>query len=126
MKIVASIWFFEDFRQIRDYLIQCRELFFKDSELNFIRKMMVYIYGVRNIEPGQLRILIEENVSPEKGYLAMTTAERLEKKGRMEGKLEGKLEDAKSFLENGVSLEVVLKSTGLSIEQLKEAGIVTK
>ena len=50
----------------------------------------------------------------------MTTAERLEQKG-----LEpGKLEDARNLLENGVSLEIILESTGLTEEQLRQAGIV--
>ena len=43
----------------------------------------------------------------------MTTAESL----RKEGKLEGKLEDARNLLENGVSLDIILKSTGLTVEQ---------
>jgi len=46
------------------------------------------------------------------------------KKGREEGRLEGKLENAKNFLENGVSLEIVLKSIGLTEEQLQAAGIL--
>jgi len=41
-----------------------------------------------------------------------------------EGKKEGKLEAARNFLENGVALEIVLASTGLSREELKAAGIL--
>ena len=46
-------------------------------------------------------------------------------KGKLEGRFEGKLETARNFLGNGVTLEIVLKSTGLSAEQLKAAGILT-
>ncbi len=54
----------------------------------------------------------------------MTTAERLHQQGLKEGLLQGKLEDARNLLENGVSLEIILKSTGLTREQLIEADII--
>ena len=37
---------------------------------------------------------------------------------------EGKIEVAKNMLENGAELDFVVKATGLSRQQLKEAGIV--
>ena len=46
-------------------------------------------------------------------------------KGIQKGRLEGKLETARNLLGNGISLEIVLKSTGLIAEQLKTAGILT-
>ena len=52
--------------------------------------------------------------------------EIIKKEGREEGIQMAKLEDARNSLENGVSLEIVLKSTGLSAEQLKAAGIPTE
>jgi len=66
----------------------------------------------------------------------MTLADRLRAEGRKEAeeavltltdqlKDEGKLETAKNLPQNGVSLEVVLKSTGLSPEKLKDASILT-
>ena len=64
--------------------------------------------------------------------MVVSAVERMEQKAREEGKLEGKLEGslegrletAKNLIENGVSLEIVTKSTGLTQEQLREAGII--
>ena len=47
---------------------------------------------------------------------AMITAE---KRGRAEGKSESKAEIARAMLEEGMSLNVTAKITGLSLEELK-------
>jgi len=62
----------------------------------------------------------------------MTTAEKLIasgiEKGRIEGgrkgKIEGKLEAARNMILEGIGLDKVLKITGLSLDDLKKAGIV--
>ncbi|MCE1763673.1 ISNCY family transposase, partial [Enterobacter hormaechei] len=76
--------------------------------------------------------LIEQ--SPEHETMLMTIAEQLEQKGlergikqgielgREEGREEGKLETARALLRHGVSLDIIVTSTGLSrdkIEMLK-------
>jgi len=46
-----------------------------------------------------------------------------EDKIKEKGKIEGKIEVAKSLLENGIDIEIIIKSTGLTkkqIEKLKE------
>ncbi len=54
LKILSGIWFFEEPGVIREFLIAYRQLFFENSEEPFLRKMMFYIYGVRNIKsPSQ-------------------------------------------------------------------------
>ncbi|MBD2798509.1 transposase [Xenorhabdus sp. 18] len=58
--------------------------------------------------------------------MVMTIAEELEQKGRREGleqgreegREEGKLETARAFLQNGVSVDIIIRSTGLSREQI--------
>ena len=40
--------------------------------------------------------------------------------GKLEGKLEGKKETARKFLEQGVDIEIVIKATGLSKEEIEE------
>ena len=40
--------------------------------------------------------------------------------GRIEGKIEGKIEVAKSLLVNGIDIEIIIKSTGLTKEQIEE------
>lgn len=58
----------------------------------------------------------------------MTAAEQLKQEGKLEGKLEGriegKLEAARNLLKNGVSLAIILKSTDLTEQQLRDAGIL--
>ena len=39
--------------------------------------------------------------------------------GKIEGKIEGKLEMAKQLKENGVPIEVIIKSSGLSNEEIQ-------
>jgi predicted transposase/invertase (TIGR01784 family) len=42
-----------------------------------------------------------------------------ELKGRADGILEAKLEDARNLLANGVSLEIITKSIGLSLDEIQ-------
>jgi predicted transposase/invertase (TIGR01784 family) len=39
--------------------------------------------------------------------------------GRIEGKIEGKKEEAKNLLKNGASIDLIIKSTGLTVEEIK-------
>ncbi|MCE1713862.1 ISNCY family transposase, partial [Enterobacter hormaechei] len=59
------------------------------------------------------------NQLPEDKDMVMTIAEELEQKGRREGLEEGKLETARALLQNGVSLEIIIRSTGLSREKIE-------
>jgi predicted transposase/invertase (TIGR01784 family) len=38
---------------------------------------------------------------------------------KLDGRIEGKIETAKALKQNGVDLEIIAKSTGLSIEQIE-------
>lgn len=49
-----------------------------------------------------------------------TVVDRLINKGKREGRKEGVIETAKNFLENGVSIEIISKCTGLTIEEVKK------
>ena len=44
--------------------------------------------------------------------------------GKLEGELKGKLETAQNMKDMGISIEVIIKSVGLSEEELKENGIL--
>ena len=70
------------------------------------------------IESAAYEIIKEEGI--QEGLL------KGKQEGRQEGMIEGKLETARNLLANGVSLEVVQKSTGLTAEQLSAAGILKK
>ncbi|WP_411821511.1 Rpn family recombination-promoting nuclease/putative transposase [Leptospira sp. 'Mane'] len=47
-----------------------------------------------------------------------------ELRGKMEGEIKAKVTTAKSLLANGVDIDVVIKATGLSLEELKSHGVV--
>lgn len=53
-----------------------------------------------------------------------TIAELITKEARSEGKLEGKLEDAHRMLADGLPVEKVLQYTGLSLDELRRAGML--
>ena len=40
--------------------------------------------------------------------------------GKLEGKIEGKIEVAKKLLQNGISIDIIKMSTGLSIEEIED------
>ncbi len=69
--------------------------------------------------------LIEQ--SPEHEAMLMTIAEELEQKGREQGikqgieqgREEGKLETARALLRHGVSLDIIVTSTGLSRDKIE-------
>lgn len=48
-----------------------------------------------------------------------TAREEGEIKGKMEGKIEGKMEVARNLLLNGVHIDLISKTTGLSIDEIK-------
>ena len=48
----------------------------------------------------------------------MNIAQRLQDKGRQEGMREAKIMMARNLLKNGVSLDLIIESTGLSREEL--------
>lgn len=43
-----------------------------------------------------------------------------ELKGKMEGKIEGKIEVAKELIKNGISIDIIIKSTGLTQEEIEK------
>ncbi|WP_154644869.1 Rpn family recombination-promoting nuclease/putative transposase, partial [Leptospira interrogans] len=84
---------------------------------------------VREIEPTEItNVLSHSRYNREYEDLAMTTAEKLIQKGKIEGKIEGKVETkieiAENMLLKGVSLEFVLSVTGLTEQDLKDHGLL--
>ena len=89
-------------------------------------------YSLTRIEQDDkmtLSRLLTKTLNQEQGQNLMTSIaqnwfndgkmEGIEK-GKMEGKMEGKIETAKNLLRNGVSVDVISRSTGLSIQDLQK------
>ncbi|WP_426487133.1 Rpn family recombination-promoting nuclease/putative transposase [Leptospira interrogans] len=93
----------------------------ESKRVEIFQKLFLYIFNVREIEPTEITSLLSHSrYNREYEDLAMTTAEKLIKKG----KFEGKLETAKNMLLDGASLEYVLKITGLTEQELKDYGVI--
>ncbi|MCD1165162.1 Rpn family recombination-promoting nuclease/putative transposase, partial [Leptospira interrogans] len=93
----------------------------ESKRVEIFQKLFLYIFNVREIEPTEITSLLSHSrYNREYEDLAMTTAEKLIKKG----KVEGKIETAKNMLLDGASLEYVLKITGLTEQELKDYGVI--
>nr|WP_269744807.1 Rpn family recombination-promoting nuclease/putative transposase [Leptospira noguchii] len=85
------------------------------------QKLFLYIFNVRELEPTEITSLLSHSkISRDYEDLAMTTAEKL----RKEGKFEGKIEDARKMFKEGFELDVVLRITGLTEQELKDYGVI--
>ncbi len=81
--------------------------------------MMKYNFSIRKDAERFNRKEIYKSMEAE----YMTLLEKLEEKGKMEGIIEGKIETARNLKAEGIDIAIILKTTGLTEEQLKEAGI---
>ena len=81
--------------------------------------MMKYIFSTRKDAERFNRKEIYKSMEAE----YMTLLEKLEEKGKMEGIIEGKIETARNLKAEGIDIAIIQKTTGLTEEQLKEAGI---
>lgn len=54
---------------------------------------------------------------------SLLSKEKGELRGMEKGKIEGKLETARNLKAEGIDIAIIRKTTGLTEEQLKEAGI---
>ncbi len=81
--------------------------------------------------PAKLKLVRLKQLSPKHETMLMTIAEELEQRGReqgikqgieqgrTEGREEGKLETARALLRHGVSLDIIVTSTGLSRDKIE-------
>ena len=130
LAVLRDIWSFSSEERLGGFLRDYREIFFDSEELEFVEKLLVYIYRVRDMEPERLAELITENVSEEKGEMTLAMLGRREREavlrgrqeGNREGKLEGKLEDAHRMLAKGYPMSDIVEITGLDEKQLRELG----
>ncbi|EKO23628.1 hypothetical protein LEP1GSC104_4919 [Leptospira interrogans str. UI 12621] len=121
--VVQKIW--EGDASFLGYLGEVFELLTglknESKRVEIFQKLFLYIFNVREIEPTEItNLLSHSRFNREYEDLAMTTAEKLIKKG----KVEGKIETAKNMLLDGASLEYVLKITGLTEQELKDYGVI--
>ena len=105
-------------QKIRELLNSMEE----SKKIDFEEDMLDYIFRSRS----ESRDLIEEVIMGKQK--TMTLYERALEEGREEGELKGefknKLETARKMKILGLSIEIIIKSVGLSEEELQENGII--
>ncbi|EMN72114.1 hypothetical protein LEP1GSC100_0398, partial [Leptospira interrogans serovar Bataviae str. UI 08561] len=105
----------------------------ESKRVEIFQKLFLYIFNVREIEPTEItNLLSHSRYNREYEDLAMTTAEKLRKegeikgemKGELKGIIKGKIEDARIMFKEGFELDVVLRITGLTEQELKDYGVI--
>ena len=120
LKIIRDNWedFVNGWQKIRDILNSMEE----SKKIDLEEDMLDYIFRSRS----ESRDLIEEVIMGKQK--TMTLYERALEEGREEGELKGefknKLETARKMKILGLSLEIIIKSVGLSEDELRENGII--
>jgi predicted transposase/invertase (TIGR01784 family) len=88
-----------------------------------------YLYITKEFMPESLREAFKRAKFEQSDYevILMTTAERLREEGELrgvlKGKIEGKIEAAMKMKDKGIDIDTILEITGLSLDDLKKAGI---
>ena len=115
LKIIRDNWedFVNGWQKIRDILNSMEE----SKKIDLEEDMLDYIFRSRLEE----NTILEEAIM---GKKVLTAYERALEEGREEGQLKNKLETARKMKILGLSLEIIIKSVGLSEDELRENGIL--
>jgi predicted transposase/invertase (TIGR01784 family) len=98
------------------------------KRIEILRNLLEYLNRARNDAEKYSAKEITQGIEEE----YMNVLDKIREEGKLEGKLEGKiegefnkaLETARRMKELGLSIEIILKSVGLSEQNLKENGIL--
>ena len=122
LKIIRDPWdeFIEGWNKIREILNSMEET----KRIDLEEEMLDYIFRSRTEENA----FLEEAIMGRKVLTAYERAleEGIEKgreEGREEGEFKNKIETARNMKILGLSMDVIIKSVGLSVDQLRENGI---
>ena len=101
------------------------------SDKNLIDKLLLYVLGNSDFQKEEVKKLIHQHMSEQAGVSIMTTLERIRTEGIEigietgieRGSTETNLRNARTMLRKGYPLTDIIEITGLTEEQLKDAGI---
>ena len=119
LKIIRDPWgeFIEGWHKIKEILNSMEE----SKKIDFEEEMLDYIFRSRTED----NTFLEEAIMGRKVLTAYERAlEEGIEKGREEGEFKNKIETARNMKNLGLSMEVIIKSVGLSEEELRENGIL--
>ena len=119
LKIIRDNWeeFVNGWQKIRELLNSMEE----SKKIDLEEDMLDYIFRSRLEE----NTILEEAIMGKKVLTAYERAlEEGEMKGQLKGEFKNKLETARKMKILGLSLEIIIKSVGLSEDELRENGII--
>ncbi|WP_201029655.1 Rpn family recombination-promoting nuclease/putative transposase [Leptospira alstonii] len=100
----------------------------ESKRVEILKKLLLYIYWVRDFKPSTLREVLHTAKLEQYEELTMTTAEQLIAEGIQKGIEKGiekeKLEAASKMFDEGIKIEVILRVTGLTENDLKNHGFL--
>ncbi|MDL5244451.1 Rpn family recombination-promoting nuclease/putative transposase [Leptospira weilii] len=100
----------------------------ESKRVAILRKLLLYIYWVRDLKPSELKGVLQRSKLEQYEELTVTTAEKLISEGIQQGiekgVQQGKVETARNMLSEDIQLDVVLRITGLSEQDLKNHGLI--
>ncbi|EKR63535.1 hypothetical protein LEP1GSC036_4272 [Leptospira weilii str. 2006001853] len=100
----------------------------ESKRVAILRKLLLYIYWVRDLKPSELKGVLQRSKLEQYEELTVTTAEKLISEGIQQGiekgVQQGKIETARNMLSEDIQLNVVLRITGLSEQDLKNHGLI--
>lgn len=105
----------EKFLLIESFIIDKLRTFDLLHENSYINSIAFYLHGVANLTTNEL-IIIFTKVSNNLNKIAMTSADQI----RLEERENSTFNYVKGLIQNGVSIELIAKSFGLSIQKVEE------
>nr|WP_081605018.1 Rpn family recombination-promoting nuclease/putative transposase [Leptospira alstonii] len=96
----------------------------ESKRVEILKKLLLYIYWVRDFKPSTLREVLHTAKLEQYEELTMTTAEQLIAEGIQKGIEKEKLEAASKMFDEGIKIEVILRVTGLTENDLKNHGFL--
>lgn len=109
--------------QLVQALLYIKELGKSRKASEYLYTMMRYVYSPQHdMGEADMKDVVKrlENTYPEGSEVVMTLAEIYKEKGKEEGREDTKLEIASNLLSLGLTVEQIVKATGLSEAEVEE------
>ena len=116
----------ENFREkIPELLEIFKGIAFDEENTIIIGRLVEYIYQASDIDIREYQEYMRAT-GQEVEIIMISTYEQILKEGELKGELKGSLNAARNALRIGLSLEKALEISGLSLEDLRDAGLIDK
>ena len=69
-----NIWYFEDLKKIEEFILLSKDLFYEESGIKIIQRLLLYLYSTNDVEPESVRSRVSKLISYKKGEEIMTAS----------------------------------------------------